>query len=130
MFTRTITLACLAALSAASCGDGRTEAAQIEHAPQLSPRERNELLEAEQDHAATFAVGDAIRIRDTDTRVYLRGQTGKILDIERKSTVQHILSERDAGREIPAPVSRFRIVLDDRGVQCWAAPKDIEHWTK
>ncbi len=78
----------------------------------------------------TFAVGDPVRIRDTEARLFLRGQTGKILSIERKSTVQHALSQRDAGRDIPAPVSRFQIVLDERGVQCWAAPLDVEHRTK
>jgi hypothetical protein len=128
MFTRVITLVSLAALSA--CGDGQTEAAERKRPAQLSPRERDQQLEFEQRHAATFAVGNAIRIRDTDPRVYLRGQTGKIFGIERKSTLQHSISQHEAGREIPAPVSRFRIVLDDRGVQCWAAPKDIEHRTK
>ena len=130
MFTRSATLVCLAALSAAACGDQRTAAAPLERAPQPSARERDEQLRREQEHAATFAVGDSMRIRDTDARAYLRGQTGKIQSIERKSTVQHAISEQAAGREIPAPVSRFRIVLDDRGVQCWAAPANVEHRTK
>ncbi len=130
MFTRSTILVCLAALSGASCGDERTAAAQREHPRELSPRERDEQMERVQEHAATFAVGDPIRIRDTDPRTYLRGQTGKILSIERMSTVQHVISEREAGHDIPAPVRRFRIVFDDRGVESWAAPEDVEHRTK
>ena len=129
MFARS-TLICLAVLSTASCGNETTAAGQLDRLTEPSPRERDERLQREQDHAMTFAVGDPVRIRDTEARLFLRGQTGKILSIERKSTVQHVLSQRDAGRDIPAPVSRFQIVLDERGVQCWAAPVDVEHRTK
>ncbi len=76
MFTRSTTLACLTALSIASCGGERTAAAR-ERTPQLSLEERDAQMEREQVHAATFAVGDPVRIRDTDARTYLRGQTGK-----------------------------------------------------
>ena len=129
MFTRSTTLVCLAALSIVSCVGERTTAARS-RTPQLSLDERDEQMEREQVHAATFAVGDPVRIRDTDARTYLRGQKGKILTIERRFTFQHNIDEHETGRDIPAPVGRFQIVLDDRGVKCWAAPMDIEHWVK
>lgn len=119
----TTVIASLILLIVAGCG-GDSPAPMRDRQP--SARERDEQMRREQAHAAAFSVGDPVRVRDSEERLWLRGQTGRILSIERMATLQHAITEQETGREIPPPVSRFRIVLDDLGAECWVAPADVE----